>query len=109
MCLSQEKYVTKVLQRFNMENAKSVDSTMPTDVKLSRRQCPKAKTEKVEMNKVPYASVVKSLMFAVVCTRPDIGYVVGVVSRYISNPRREHWAAIKWILWYLRGTLSACL
>ena len=107
--LSQEKYVTKVLQRFGMESAKPVGSTLPTNCKLSIEQCPKSKTEKTEMSKVPYASAVGSLMYAMVCTRPDIGYAVGVVSRYMSNPGREHWAAVKWILRYLRGTLSVCL
>ena len=61
------------------------------------------------MTKVPYASVVGSLMFVMVCTRPYIGYVVGVVSRYMSNPGREHWPAVKWILQYLKCTSSVCL
>ena len=61
------------------------------------------------MSKVPYASAVGSLMYAMVCTRPDIGYVVRVVSRYMSNPRKEHWATVKWIFRYLRGTSSMCL
>ena len=60
------------------------------------------------MSKVPYASVVGSLMYAMVCTRLNIGYAIGVVSRYMSNPQREHWAAVKWILRYLRGTSSVC-
>ena len=42
------------------------------------------------MTKVPYASVMRSLMYAMVCTRPDIGYAVGVVKRYMSNLGREH-------------------
>ena len=70
--LSQEKYVTKVLQTFSMERAKPVESRLPTNCKLSKDQCPKSKTEKAEMTKVPYASVVGSLMYAMVCTRPDI-------------------------------------
>ena len=37
------------------------------------------------------------------CTRPDIAHAVGVVSCFLSNPGREHWEAIKWILRYLRG------
>ena len=60
------------------------------------------------MTKYPYASAVGSLMYAIVCTKPDIGYTVEV-SRYMSNPGREHWAAVKWILWYLKGTSSVCL
>ena len=61
------------------------------------------------MMKIPYASVVGSLMYAMVCTRPDIGYAVGVVSRFMSNPGKEHWNAVKWILRYMKGTSNMCL
>ena len=61
------------------------------------------------MSKVPYASVVGSLMYAMVCTRPDIAHAVGVVSRYLNNPGKEHWMAVKWILKYLRGTTNQAL
>ena len=36
------------------------------------------------MSKVPYASAVGSLMYAMVCTRPNIAHIVGVISRYLS-------------------------
>ena len=61
------------------------------------------------MSKVPYASVVGSLMYAMVCTRPDTAHVVGVVSRYMNNLGKEHWMAMKWILRYLRGTTNQAL
>ena len=48
-------------------------------------------------------------MYAMVATRPDLAYVVGVVSRYMSNPGRKHWEAVKHILRYLRGTKDARL
>ncbi len=48
-------------------------------------------------------------MYAMVCTRPDISHVVGVVSRYMSNLGKQHWEAVKWILMYLRGTTEKCL
>ena len=48
-------------------------------------------------------------MYAMVCTRPDIAYAVGTVSRFLSNPGREHWNAVKWILRYLRGTSKLVL
>jgi len=41
---------------------------------------------------------VGSLMYAMVCTRPNIAQAVRVVSRYMSNPRKEHWKAVRWIL-----------
>ena len=68
--LSQGKYVMKVLQRFDMENAKAVGSTPLTNCKLSGSQSLKSKTEKAKMSKVPYSSTIKSLMYAMVCTRP---------------------------------------
>ena len=58
---------------------------------------------------VPYASAVGRLMYVVVCTRPDIAHAVGVVSRYMANPRKEHWEVVKWLLRYLRGTSSTSL
>ena len=62
--------------------------------------------ERDEMKKVPYASAVGSLMYAMVCTRPDIAHVVGMVSQFLSNPGKEHWSVVKWILRYLKGTSS---
>ena len=56
------------------------------------------------MSKKPYASVVGSLMYAMLCTRPDICYAVGVVSQYQSDPGVEHWTAVKHILKYLKRT-----
>ncbi|GJZ03033.1 retrovirus-related pol polyprotein from transposon TNT 1-94 [Tanacetum coccineum] len=61
------------------------------------------------MSKVPYANVVGSLMYLIVCTRLDITYAVSVVSRYLANPSKDHWEALKWILTYLSGTTNVGL
>ena len=62
-------------------------------------------TEEKEYTKiVPYASTVGSLMYLMLCTRLDICYSVGIVSKYQSNPGKEHWTAVKHILKYLRRT-----
>ena len=50
--------------------------------------------EKEYMKTVPYASAVGSLMYVMLCTRPDVFYSVRIVSRYQSNPGREHWIAM---------------
>ena len=92
-----------------MDKAKSVGCPLAGHFKLSSNQCPTSEKDKEEMQKVPYASAVGSLMYAMVCTRPDIAHAVGVVSRFLSNPGKEHWAAVKWILRYLRGTSKVCL
>ncbi|MCF8701909.1 Ty1/Copia family ribonuclease HI [Corynebacterium sp. MC-10] len=107
--VSQEKYIEKVLQRFNMDKAKAVSCPLANHFKLNSSMCPSTDKEKEEMVRIPYASAVGCLMYVMVCTRPDIAHSVGVVSRFLSNPGKEHWAAVKWILRYLRGTSKICL
>ena len=58
---------------------------------------------------MPYASAVGSLMYAMLCTRPDICYAVGVVSRFQSNSGLYHWIVVKHILKYLRRTMDNIL
>ena len=72
--------------------------------KLSVDDCPKSPNEMEDMSRVPYASVVGSLMYAMVCTRLDIAQVVGVLSQFMANPRWVHWDAVKKVFRYLRGT-----
>ena len=92
-----------------MSKAKAVCSPLAGHLKLSSKQCPISEKDMKEMSKVPYASAVGSLMYAMVCTRPDIAHAVGVVSWFLTNPGKEHWEAVKWILRYLRGTSKVCL
>ena len=48
-------------------------------------------------------------MYAMGCTRPDIGHVVGAISRFMSNLGKLHWEVVKWILRYPRGTIDKFL
>lgn len=82
---------------------------MPSHFKLSNKDCPTSEADKATMSKVPYASAVGSIMYAMVCTRPDLAQAVGIVSRFMSNPGKMHWEAIKAILRYLKGTLDKAL
>lgn len=101
--------IERVLEKFNMKNAKPVSTPLAGHFKLSVKQSPSNEKEKKDMKDVPYASAVGSLMYAMVCTRPDIAHAVGVVSRFLANPGKEHWTAVKWILRYLKGTSKLCL
>uniref|UniRef100_A0A2N9HK67 Reverse transcriptase Ty1/copia-type domain-containing protein n=1 Tax=Fagus sylvatica TaxID=28930 RepID=A0A2N9HK67_FAGSY len=78
--LSQEKYIERVLERFNMKHAKLVSTPLGGHFKLSKKSCPSSNKEKENMASIPYSSAVGSLMYAMVCTRPDIAHAVGVVS-----------------------------
>ena len=53
-------------------------------------QCPKNELEKKDMERFPYASTIGSLMYAQVCTRTNIAYIVGMLGRYLSNPSMDH-------------------
>ncbi len=67
-------------------------------------QCPQNELEQKQMEGIPYASIVGSLMYAQTCTRPDISFVVDMLGRYQSNPRMDHWKAAKKVMRYLQST-----
>ncbi|XP_048604674.1 secreted RxLR effector protein 161-like [Brassica napus] len=87
-----------------MSKSKSVYTPLAKHFKLSAEQTPKSAEELKDMAEVPYASAVGCLMYAMVCSRPDLAQAVNQVSKYTSNPGRKHWETVKWILRYLRGT-----
>ena len=102
--LSQETYIKKMLQRYHMHDYKPMDTPIERNLSLNLDMCPKSPEEKEQMSKVPYSSAIGSMMYAMMCTRPDICYVVGLVSKFQSNPGIKHWIAVKRILRYLKGT-----
>ena len=107
--LSQSTYIDKVLHRFGMQNAKRGYVPVSQGIAISKDQCPKSLDEKDRMNKVPYASAIGSIMYAMVCTRPDVSYALSMTSRYQSNPGEGHWTAVKNILKYLKRTKDSFL
>ncbi|RDX61700.1 hypothetical protein CR513_60049, partial [Mucuna pruriens] len=83
--LSQENYISKVLERFDMKDSKPGDTSIAKGDKFSLKQCPNNDLERNEMQKIPYASVVGSLM-------------------YLSDLGMQHWKAVKRVMHYLRRT-----
>ena len=67
-------------------------------MKLSQEDSPKIDEQRAEMAKIPYAPAIGSLMYAMVATRLDIAFVVGVVSKYMANPKKEHCEKVKSIM-----------
>ena len=102
--LSQKSYIEKILSKFGMSNAKPLSTPSDANFRLSTTLGPQSEAEKEYMSRVPYASAVGSLMYAMVCTRPDLAQAVSVVSRFMSHPGKDHWQAVKRIFRYLRGT-----
>ncbi|KAL0426864.1 UNVERIFIED_CONTAM: Retrovirus-related Pol polyprotein from transposon TNT 1-94 [Sesamum latifolium] len=84
--LSQRGYVEKVLDKFGMSKAKPVSTPLANHFKLSSEQCHKTDREIEDMANVPYASAVGCLMYAMVCTRPDLAHAISQVCEYMSKP-----------------------
>ena len=102
--LSQSAYIDKILKRFKMENSKRGSIPMQEKLSLSVKQGASTPSEVERMSRIPYASAVGSIMYAVRCTRPDVAFAQNIVSRYQQNPGESHWIAVKNILKYLRAT-----
>jgi len=80
--LSQENYVLKMLERFNMAVLRPTTTPLAGHFRLSSNQCSNSQNEEDEMSQVPYASAVGSLMYIIVCIIPDLAYIVSTVSSY---------------------------
>ncbi|KAL0433573.1 UNVERIFIED_CONTAM: Retrovirus-related Pol polyprotein from transposon TNT 1-94 [Sesamum latifolium] len=102
--LSQETYINKVLERFQMKDCSPGVAPIVKGDKLYLNQCPRNDLEREQMKDIPYASAIGSLMYAQVCTRPDIAFAVGMLGRFQSNPSLDHWRAAKKVMRYLQGT-----
>ena len=104
--LCQVSYLEKVIRRFHMEESKAVSTPIGAHFKLV---AVKAGEDCVDTDQVPYLSAVGSIMYAMVGTRPDVSYALGLVSRFMSKPGSMHWEAVKWLLRYLKGSVRLTL
>ncbi|KAI3692837.1 hypothetical protein L6452_32661 [Arctium lappa] len=102
--LSQSTYIDKILRRFKMEGSKRGNLPMVHGVHLSKTQSPISKEDMNRMKGVPYASAIGSIMYSMLCIRPDVSYALSMTSRYQSNPGDALRVAVKNILKYLRRT-----
>ncbi|GJU21740.1 retrotransposon protein, putative, ty1-copia subclass [Tanacetum coccineum] len=102
--LFQSAYIEKILKRFYMENSKRGTIPMQEKLKFSKSQGASTPAEIQRMQNIPYASAVRSIMYAVRCTRPDVAFTQNITSRFQQNPGNAHWTVVKNILKYLRNT-----
>lgn len=100
--LSQGPYIKKILDKFCLTDC--LQRTIPADPFTHlRRNTTTSESQEMEF---PFREAVGSLMFAAICTRPDISFAVGQVAQFCNNPSRVHWEATKRILAYLKGTMD---
>jgi histone deacetylase 1/2 len=99
--LGQKKYITDLLTRTNMLQAKTITTPMTTTEKLSRYDSVALTAE----DATKYISVVGALQYLTL-TRPDISFSVNKVCQFLQSPTEVHWSAVKRILRYLKQTIS---
>ena len=97
-------YVATVVKTFGMENSKNGFIPMRHGVQISKEHSPKTPEDRALMEKITYALAIGSLMYAMLCTRPDVAYFLSFMSIFQTNPDERHWEAVKSILKYLRMT-----
>jgi hypothetical protein len=97
--ISKKKYAKNVLERFGMEKSNSVKNPIVPGVKLMKDE------EGAKVNATMYKQLVGSLMY-LIATRPDLMYVVCLISRFMANPTEIHLQAAKRVLRYLKGTVD---
>ena len=106
--LDHEVQINKTVKQFHMEN--SNPALTPAEAKkLSCDDCPQTEEQRKEMINIPYRSIVGSLQYITLSTRPDVSFAVNQLSRYMENPGPSHWTAGKRVLRYLKGTANTGL
>ena len=81
---------SNVLKRFNMEESKRCYLPRNYDIQLSKKISPKTPEERNRMNSILYASAVGSIMYAILCIRPNVAYALGIVSKFQVDPGEDH-------------------
>ena len=99
--MSQQTYIESILKRFNIQLCSFGRAPIVKGNKISKDQCPQNDIKRDQMKAVPYSSAVGSLMYGQECRSPDIAFVVGMLSRYLSDHGQIHWKAAKKVLRYL--------
>ena len=102
--IHQKQYILNMLEKYSLSEAKIVSTPADINVKLKKDD-----GVSKEVNSVTYQSIVGSLLYAAIATRPDVAQAVGVVSKFCSKPTEAHLTAAKRILRYLKGTLNLAI
>ena len=97
--ITQRKYAQEILERFNMDQCNSVHNPVVPGFKLTKDE------GGVEVDSTVYKQMVGSLMY-LTATRPDLMFIVSLISRYMERPTESHLLAAKRALRYIKGTVS---
>jgi hypothetical protein len=104
--ISMPRYIDKILHQFRMDMCSSKDIPYNNSIKYNSSMSPNYIQDVEHMKNIPYNSAIGALMFLVVTCRPDLSYIVHVLSRFMQDPGIQHWEGVKNVLKYLKGTTN---
>ncbi|MCO5604317.1 hypothetical protein L7F22_058482 [Adiantum nelumboides] len=102
--LSQSRYVTKVLQRFNLSSCKGIDIPLTPSVKLISEMTLITLNEQEQMTAILYMPAIGEIRYLVTCIKPDICFTTGYLSRFMQDLCLPHWKQLKHLLRYIKAT-----
>ena len=102
--IAQRSAIDAIVRAMHLEGAKTVSTPIAVGAKLDKTQCPTTTDAVADMAGVPYKEGIGMCMYLAVTSRPDIAYAVHRLAKYMSNPGRPHWEALKRLVRYLVGT-----
>ena len=92
------KYLDKFLKEFKMDQSKKEFLSVLKGVKLSKTQSPTMAEDRKRMKVIPYGTVIGSIKYVVMCTRPIVHLVMSLARGYNSDLIVDHWTTVKIIL-----------
>ena len=104
--LTQRPYWEQVLARYHLENIIPRNTPLPVGLLLDNEMSPKTDSEKKEMKDKPYRSLLGSVMWGQLATRPDLSFSVSLLARFQANPGLSHWSALLHVIGYIKNTID---
>lgn len=104
--LTQRPYWEHVVNRFGLEHITPRNTPLPAGIILDSNMSPKTESEKKMMNDKPYRSVLGSVMWGQLATRPDLSFSVSMLARFQADPGIEHWNALMHVIGYIKNTID---
>ena len=103
MTIDQSEYIQEIVEKFNMQHSAPISTPADPSVHLSQDMGPANEDERQKMSHIPYSSAVGSVLYTRL-TRIDCLASIAEVARFMNNPGKKHWHAVKRILRYLKAT-----
>ena len=91
-------YISKMIEQFNLQSSKDSEILIQPNHNLTRDLINEKDSLRTKVDITRYRQVIGKLIYLMTCTRPDISYSIGVLARFMQDPRELHWRCLKRIL-----------